>query len=98
MNNDEDSNEAGERSAETGLLSSATLERAAMALDYKMRALAPMFWKAEERRNHELAAALREGAENDSKALAEIQELQRRLDNSSNSGDSAALSPEPNRE
>jgi len=64
-----------------GLLSDATLDRAAWALDYKMRALAPMLRDAEERRSHELAAALREGAENDEKAFDEIQELRARRDN-----------------
>jgi len=73
--------QAGEESAETRLLCDATLERAAMALDYRMRAMAPMLREAEERRNQGLAAALREGAENDRKAFDEIQEARTRLDN-----------------
>jgi len=40
--------------------------------------MAPMLRDAEERRNHELAAALREGADNDEKAFDEIQELRTR--------------------
>jgi len=73
--------QAGEESAETRLLCDATLERAAMALDYRMRAMAPMLREAEDRRNQGLAAALREGAENDRKAFDEIQEARTRLHN-----------------
>lgn len=79
-NNDDESETEGAAVRCGDVLSSATLDRAAWALDYRMRAMAPMLKEAEERRSHELAAALREGAEKDLKAFDEIQEVRARLD------------------